>query len=65
VVCGSAKQTYIDGDQAVWFNNVDDSTLIEAARPHFDMVMQKNFVGWEKSGAYVDYLWTGSKSRVM
>jgi hypothetical protein len=51
VVCGGAKQTYMDGDKAVWFNNVDDSTLIEAARPHFETVMQKNFVGWVKSGA--------------
>jgi len=60
-----AQNRPIDGDKAVWFNNVDESTLIEAARPHFETVMQKNFVGWVKSGAYVDYLWARSKSRVM
>jgi glycine/D-amino acid oxidase-like deaminating enzyme len=61
VICGGAKHTYIE-DQSLWFNNFDDSTLIEPARYHFERVMQDNFRGWEKSGATVDYLWTGSKS---
>jgi glycine/D-amino acid oxidase-like deaminating enzyme len=60
VICGGAKNTYAE-NTAIWFNNYDDSTLIEQARPHFEAVMQKNFVGWENSGATVDYLWTGSK----
>lgn len=61
VICGGGKESYIK-DKSLWFNNVDDSTLLEQARPHFESVMQKNFIGWEKSGAAVDYLWTGSKS---
>lgn len=60
VICGGAKSTYIK-NKRLWFNNVDDSTLIEEARPHFETVMQDNFIGWEKSGAALDYLWTGSK----
>jgi len=58
VICGGAKATYAE-DTSLWFNNYDDSTLLEQARPHFEKVMQKNFVGWENSGAAVDYLWTG------
>ena len=64
VIIGGAKDTY-EEDQTLWFNVSDDSTLLEAARPRFESLMQKNFRGWEKSGAAVDYLWTGSKSRVL
>ncbi|TVY93367.1 hypothetical protein LAWI1_G000555 [Lachnellula willkommii] len=53
---------FAEGDKNLWFNNFDDSTLIEQARPHFETVMQDNFLGWENSGAAVDYLWTGSES---
>ncbi|PMD43301.1 FAD dependent oxidoreductase [Hyaloscypha variabilis F] len=58
VICGGARYTYKD-DQKLWFNRWDDSTVLEATRPHFESVMQKNFRGWEKSGAAVDYLWSG------
>ncbi|CZR59116.1 related to oxidoreductase [Phialocephala subalpina] len=44
VICGGARNT----------------TLIEPARAHFETIMQKNFIGWEDSGAHVDYLWTGT-----
>jgi glycine/D-amino acid oxidase-like deaminating enzyme len=60
VICGGGKHTY--GDQKeLWFNTCDDSTVVEATRKHFETVMQENFVGWERSGAEVDYLWAGSK----
>lgn len=62
IICGGAKSTYINENKDIWFNNFDDSTLIEQARPHFETVMQDNFLGWEGSDAAVDYLWTGSKS---
>lgn len=62
IICGGAKSTYIHEHKSLWFNNFDDSTLIEQARPHFETVMQDNFLGWKNSGAAVDYLWTGSKS---
>lgn len=60
VICGGAKSTFIN-DRKLYENNWDDSTLIEPARAHFETVMQKNFRGWEKSGADIDYLWTGSE----
>lgn len=60
VICGGARYTYKD-DQKLWFNQWDDSAAYEDTRPHFDSVMQKNFHGWENSGAAVDYLWSGSE----
>jgi glycine/D-amino acid oxidase-like deaminating enzyme len=45
-----------------WYNNVDDSTLIEAAKDYYDGYMQRTFRGWENSGAKVDKIWTGGKS---
>lgn len=62
VICGGATQVHV-GNKNNTHNNFDDSSLIESARAHFDTVMQDNFRGWEKSGAAVDYLWTGSKSQ--
>ena len=60
VICGGGKHTY--GEQKeLWFNVCDDSTVVEATRKHFETVMQENFIGWERSGAEVDYLWSGSK----
>lgn len=60
VICGGAKDTF--GDQKeLWFNVCDDSTVIESTRNHFETVMQDNFIGWERSGAAIDYLWSGSK----
>lgn len=56
VICGGAKDTYIV-NKKLWWNNFDDSTLIEPARKHFETVMQDNFRGWKKSGAFVDYIW--------
>lgn len=55
IVVGGAKYTYAS-DRASWYNNWDDSTLIEAARSHFDGLMQRHFRGWENSGANVYYL---------
>ena len=62
VICGGAKHTFFDAKE-LWYNNFDDSTLIPVAatRSHFETVMQDNFRGWEKSGASVDMLWTGSE----
>lgn len=42
-----------------WFNNFDDSTLIEKIKHHYDGYMQRFFHGWENSGAQVDEVWTG------
>lgn len=42
-----------------WYNNVDDSTLIEPGKDHFDTYMQRFFHGWENTGAKVDKIWSG------
>ncbi|RDL35018.1 Uncharacterized protein BP5553_06949 [Venustampulla echinocandica] len=62
VICGGGRETFVE-DKKLWFNNWDDSTLLEPARQYFDNIMQDNFRGWEKSGATVDYLWTGIMGR--
>lgn len=44
----------------IWYGNIDDSTLMEPAETYYDGYMQKYFIGWEESGAYVKEMWTGS-----
>lgn len=60
IILGGAKQTWWH-EKEHWYNVTDDSTLIEPAIKEFDNVMQKNFIGWEDSGAEVDRIWTGSR----
>lgn len=42
-----------------WYDNVDDSVLIEEVKNHYEGYMQRHFNGWEDSGAQVDKVWTG------
>ncbi|OKL61879.1 hypothetical protein UA08_02273 [Talaromyces atroroseus] len=42
-----------------WYNNVDDSILIDEVKDYYDGYMQRTFHGWEDSGAKVDKSWTG------
>ncbi|KAJ6123735.1 FAD dependent oxidoreductase [Penicillium samsonianum] len=42
-----------------WYDNVDDSRLIEEVKDHYDGYMQRHFNGWEDSGAQVDKIWSG------
>ncbi|EME42339.1 hypothetical protein DOTSEDRAFT_73235 [Dothistroma septosporum NZE10] len=42
-----------------WYNNVDDSVLIESAKDYYDGYMQRTFRGWEDTDAKVDQIWTG------
>ncbi|CAD6576691.1 MAG: hypothetical protein ASARMPREDX12_007974 [Alectoria sarmentosa] len=58
IIVGGAKSA-MSKDNSVWYDNSDDSTLIEPAKEYFDEYMQRRFVGWEDSGAYVDQVWTG------
>ncbi|KAI7162305.1 FAD dependent oxidoreductase [Hortaea werneckii] len=58
IVVGGGKWTYAD-DKSSWFNNWDDSTLLPSVRPHFSSLMQRHFMGWEKSGSKIDTIWTG------
>lgn len=48
-------------DRSVWYNNIDDSEIIEPAKDYFKTYMQDHFLGWEESGAYVDKVWTSGK----
>ncbi len=58
IIVGGARGDFFS-DPTTWYNNVDDSTLIEPAKKSFDTYMQDHFVGWENSGAYVKHIWTG------
>lgn len=42
-----------------WYNDIDDSVLIESAKDFYDGYMQRTFAGWEDSDAAVDQIWTG------
>lgn len=57
VVGGSAAVFYPHREQ--WYDNTDDSTLIEASEGFYDGFMQRTFRGWEDSEAYVSKAWTG------
>lgn len=59
IVVGGARSAYLSSKD-VWYDNVDDSKLIEQARPYFDGYMQRHFHGWEDSNATVSDIWTGS-----
>ncbi|KAL7768300.1 hypothetical protein ACKLNR_002601 [Fusarium oxysporum f. sp. zingiberi] len=60
IVLGGAHHKYDGNDLGSWYNNVNDTQLIEPARRYFEAdYMQRTFVGWEDSGACVDRVWTG------
>ncbi|PLN83231.1 FAD dependent oxidoreductase superfamily [Aspergillus taichungensis] len=58
IIVGGAKSTFFH-DASKWYDNTDDSRMIEAASRYFDNYMQRNFHGWENTGAYTDRVWTG------
>ncbi|KAK1569762.1 FAD dependent oxidoreductase [Colletotrichum navitas] len=58
IVVGGARVEVIPRVEE-WYNVWDDSKLIEPAAHYFDDYMQRNFRGWEDSGAKVDSIWTG------
>ena len=58
IVVGGGNWTYAQ-NRSHWYGNYDDSTLIPGTRHYFDGLMQRNFKGWEDSGAKVDSIWTG------
>lgn len=59
IVVGGAKSTFYH-NRTDWYNNTDDSKVIESVVRYFDNYMQRRFHGWENSGAYTDRVWTGS-----
>ena len=42
-----------------WYNNVDDSVLIDVVKDFFDGYMQRTFPSWAHTNAEVDKIWTG------
>lgn len=65
IIIGGAHQVYTNPGKGPegnkeWYGNIDDGSLIESAKNYYDRYMQKYFLGWEESGAYVKELWTGS-----
>ncbi|KAJ5706151.1 hypothetical protein N7536_001840 [Penicillium majusculum] len=58
VIVGGAWSKYYR-NTGYWYNNANDNEMIESAREYFDGYMQRNFHGWEESGAHVDQIWTG------
>ncbi|CAI7676277.1 unnamed protein product [Penicillium pancosmium] len=42
-----------------WYDNVDESCLIDAAKEYYDNYMQRTYRGWEYTGAKVNTIWTG------
>ncbi|RKF60884.1 Gamma-glutamylputrescine oxidoreductase [Erysiphe neolycopersici] len=58
IIVGGARCDFFS-NMSNWYNRTDDDTLIESARFYFNRYMQKYFVGWEKSDAHVDNIWTG------
>ncbi|KAF7930490.1 uncharacterized protein EAE98_004890 [Botrytis deweyae] len=57
IVGGAGSKFRPHKDQ--WYNNVDDSVLIESAKDYYENYMQETYNGWEDSGAKVDNIWTG------
>lgn len=62
IIIGGARASFYH-DLGSWYGNVEDDKLIETggAPRYFDGYMQKNFRGWEDSGAYTKNVWTGGK----
>lgn len=58
LIVGGARSTYLR-DLGSWYDNSDDSKLIESAAHYFDDYMQRHFHGWEETGAYADRVWAG------
>ena len=57
IVGGAAAKFRTFEDQ--WYDNVDDSVLIDAAKDYYTNYMQRTFRGWEETGAKVDKIWSG------
>ena len=60
IVIGGAHHMYGDEDLEGWYQNTDDSKPILGAKKLFEEdYMQKTFLGWEETGARLNYGWTG------
>jgi len=59
IVVGGAGHLF-RSNRALWFDNFDDSThLPPVVDAYWTDYMQRNFLGWEDSGAETESVWTG------
>lgn len=58
IIVGGGRRDYFKQLDS-WYDNYDDSKIIESAKHYFDGYMQRHFRGWEDSGAYTDAVWSG------
>lgn len=58
IVVGGAAAVFRSSEDQ-WYDNVDDSTLIDVAKDYYEDYMQRTYRGWEDSGAKVDKIWSG------
>lgn len=64
IILGGGQPLY-RGDESVWYDMVDDGTLIEGVKERwFEGYMGRHFHGWDVDGKdeKIDRIWTGSKS---
>jgi glycine/D-amino acid oxidase-like deaminating enzyme len=61
IIVGGGKDTF-EKDYDLYWNNPDDSTLIEPAKHYFDNYVSDRFVDYASLDTSVENLWTGSKS---
>ena len=59
IIVGGGRPRFWHSHVDQWYNNTEDSKLIEPAVPHFHGIMQRTFSGWEHSDAELDRIWTG------
>ncbi|RAL16409.1 sterol homeostasis protein ARV1 [Aspergillus homomorphus CBS 101889] len=61
IIVGGTKSTFYKQDISSWYQNTDEGRVLKAAARYFDNYMQRNFHGWENTGAYTDRVWSGVK----
>ncbi|KAL1311807.1 hypothetical protein AAFC00_001887 [Neodothiora populina] len=55
IIVGGAKDIF-RRYRNQWYDNTDDSCLIDSAKDYYQDFMQKNFRGWEGSGAAIKHM---------
>ena len=61
IIVGGGKDTF-ETDYDLYWNNPDDSTLIEPDKYYFDNYVSDRFVDYAFLNTSIKNLWTGSKS---
>jgi glycine/D-amino acid oxidase-like deaminating enzyme len=62
IIVGGASHVFRPAKEQ-WYNNTDDSILIESAKNYYDGYMQRTFRGWENTNARVDKIWSGGMAQ--